>query len=778
MLVLGLLVAGFAGRVGAQSPTFGGNAQHTSLYSVPAQSLSQLHWSTSINLLNPGDFAHYGAPLITPVNTVLVPVKKNATGFQVSAFEGATGRLKYTLATDYSLPNYSTWVPPYQPVIATPPSGARLYYAGAGGTVYYVDSLDSDTPGTPVHQCFYTTLAAYTANASAYNTTVFINTPLTAGTNGVVFFGFRVQGTAPAPLSTTQSGFARLDPNGNAVYVLAGTAANNSTFSLDSHGCAPALSTDGSTLYVAVKNSGSTSGYLLGLDSTTLATKYSALLRDPRNGSSVVVSDKGTASPMVGPDGDVFFGVLPNPNNTYRGYLLHFSADLQTQKLPSGFGWDYTPAIVPTNMVPGYSGPSSYLLFSKYNNYAGFTDGDGIDRIALLDPNLAQTDEHPGNSSLPEMREIMTVIGCTPDSTVSASTYPFATREWCINAAAVNPSTMSVFCPSEDGHIFRWNLASNSLTEAYTLGAGVSAPYVPTAIGPDGTVYTLNGTKLFALGNLTNEAMSVYSSVPNVNSFVAGQPVTFTAVVTNPAAGPVPTGTVAFQDVTYQGITRITNTLSAGVPLSNGIAVVSNPTLSASSTLGNHFITALYSGDATFPANRATLVQKVHTRATTITPHVAIGSGNTLIFSATVSSSPSGVTPTGMVSFWDGSTFLGQVPLTNGATSFIRSNLTAGSHAVWAGYASDTFCASSSANLIATPSYLTGAILPGNGAFQMAFSNSIGASFTGLRSTQLALPLSNWSVLGPATEVSPGQFLFTDPQAASNARGFYRIRSP
>src|SRR5262249_54474689 len=162
-----------------------------------------------------------GVPLITPSNTVIAPVRA-AAGFQISAYEGATGRLKYTLTNDYLLPTLPTnsWIPVYQPVIANPPSGPRLYYAGAGGTIYYITNLDSDTPGPPVHECFYTNLAGYNLNATSYNNTIFINTPMTADSNGTIFFGFRVQQTAPAPLNTTQSGFARIDPEGSSIYVL------------------------------------------------------------------------------------------------------------------------------------------------------------------------------------------------------------------------------------------------------------------------------------------------------------------------------------------------------------------------------------------------------------------------------------------------------------------------------------------------------------------------------------------------------------------------------
>ncbi|MBC8094828.1 MAG: autotransporter-associated beta strand repeat-containing protein [Akkermansiaceae bacterium] len=66
----------------------------------------------------------------------------------------------------------------------------------------------------------------------------------------------------------------------------------------------------------------------------------------------------------------------------------------------------------------------------------------------------------------------------------------------------------------------------------------------------------------------------------------------------------------------------------------------------------------------------------------------------------------------------------------------------------------------------------------GNGAFQFAFTNANGASFSVLTATNLSLPLTNWTILGPVTETSPGQFQFTDPTATNSPRRFYRVRSP
>ena len=113
--------------------TFGGNPQHTSVFEPVAQDLNAIHWSTTIDV-NPGAFAHYGAPLVTAANTVLAPVKIAGDGFRIDAFDGTDGSIKYSLETDYVLPPHG-WIPAYQPGLAAPPAGLRLYYPGAGGTI-------------------------------------------------------------------------------------------------------------------------------------------------------------------------------------------------------------------------------------------------------------------------------------------------------------------------------------------------------------------------------------------------------------------------------------------------------------------------------------------------------------------------------------------------------------------------------------------------------------------------------------------------------------------
>jgi uncharacterized repeat protein (TIGR03803 family) len=73
---------------------------------------------------------------------------------------------------------------------------------------------------------------------------------------------------------------------------------------------------------------------------------------------------------------------------------------------------------------------------------------------------------------------------------------------------------------------------------------------------------------------------------------------------------------------------------------------------------------------------------------------------------------------------------------------------------------------------------LTNLIKPPGGSFQFSFLHTSGSTNTVFAATDVSLAFSNWTSLGTATEVSPGNFQFTDPQAANHSKRFYRVRSP
>jgi hypothetical protein len=143
-------------------------------------------------------------------------------------------------------------------------------------------------------------------------------------------------------------------------------------------------------------------------------------------------------------------------------------------------------------MVPSYKGSSTYLVSTKYNNYAGSGTGNGQNRVAVLDPNATESDPVSGN---PVMAEVLTVLGVTADPE-----HPGGVREWCINSAAVDPLTKSILVNSEDGTLYRWDLTTNTLTQRVVISGGLGEAYTPTSIGPDGTVYAINNAMLFAVG--------------------------------------------------------------------------------------------------------------------------------------------------------------------------------------------------------------------------------------------------------------------------------------
>jgi DNA-binding beta-propeller fold protein YncE len=82
------------------------------------------------------------------------------------------------------------------------------------------------------------------------------------------------------------------------------------------------------------------------------------------------------------------------------------------------------------------------------------------------------------------------------------------------------------------------------------------------------------------------------------------------------------------------------------------------------------------------------------------------------------------------------------------------------------------------APVIGTPPTLTSAQIMGGGVFQFTFTNTPGATFTVLCTTNLLLPLNEWTVVGSPVIVSPGVFKFTSQPTTNDSQIYYSVRSP
>ena len=183
----------------------------------------------------------------------------------------------------------------------------------------------------------------------------------------------------------------------------------------------------------------------------------------------------------------------------------------------------------------------------------------------------------------------------------------------------------------------------------------------------------------FTTGQVTSSADTT-TLRSSASSSTIGQMVTFTATVT-PGSGSTgtPTGTVTFEEGT-----TVLGTATLGA---NGTANFSIATLA----LGSDTITADYGGDANFAISSGTTPEAVSQAGTTTTLSASPNNttvGQVVTLTATVApGAGSTSTPTGIVTFEEGTTVLGTAPVgADGKAIFTVANLAVGTHTIIAAY--------------------------------------------------------------------------------------------
>jgi sugar lactone lactonase YvrE len=222
----------------------------------------------------------------------------------------------------------------------------------------------------------------------------------------------------------------------------------------------------------------------------------------------------------------------------------------------------------------------------------------------------------------------------------------------------------------------------------------IGADFAPTEIGDPVlgsiTVNAASGNTAPVI-SLSGQVLSITPTTTaltsSANPSLVGTPVSFTATINN--GGSPLTGTVVFLD----GGTQL-----CSVSVSGDAASCTTSSLA----LGQHSITANYSGDTNDASSAsAVLIQVVKQSPVltlTVAPNPAVVNSNvTMTFTATA---PAG-TPTGAVTFYDGTTALIAANLSaSGGATYATTQLSVGTHSLSVQYAGDTSNVSGKSNVV------------------------------------------------------------------------------
>ena len=172
--------------------------------------------------------------------------------------------------------------------------------------------------------------------------------------------------------------------------------------------------------------------------------------------------------------------------------------------------------------------------------------------------------------------------------------------------ASVSPTGGGMGFPSGTVSFFD----GNTLLASVTLSAGSQASFTTSSLSVGShnisAVYggdsTYAGSTSAALTETVQKAYAMEMLTTSNGSSAAGQPVTFTTTLYPPAGAGVPTGTISYYD---NGVLLAVVTLGA----SGGNATCAFTTSGLS--VGQHTITATYSGDANYSSSSSSLTESI-----------------------------------------------------------------------------------------------------------------------------------------------------------------------
>lgn len=528
----------------ASWPQWGRTPQHvgwTPVSAQPAQAiLAEIVYDPFVEAMKVetggGLLAHYAVPLLDDAGDVYMAFK-TGTYSGLGNWDTITWTVRklrrteagfetlWTFVSDWKPEplEFTSWESVFQPAI----SGHDIYVPGLGGTVFRVDTA------TGVSEGRVNPFATVDPN-------VFVAGGLAVAPDGAVIYDTVT--LSGAEHSATGAWLVRVEPEGGASRVdfatlvpgaPAATDPCEGSFSRDERpwpptptsvprsfpcgsqrpgiNAVPAIAPDGTIYTLSRANFIDRYAYLVAVH-PDLTPAWSVSLRGILNdGCGVIVpiddtlggcrkgahagvdpatnnqpagrvSDQGTSSPVVLPDGTILVGTQTSYNYA-RGHLLKFGAGGDVLATYD-FGWDITPGVFPHD--------GTYSIVIKDNHYFGPSGTAGRYEITSLSPDLEPEWSFPSPQTLDCSRDDTGTMVCVDDGE-----HPEG-FEWCVNQPAVDASGVS-FAGAEDGFLYAVD-ANGAQRKTLFLDTALGAAYTPVSIGPDGVLYVQNNGILFAVG--------------------------------------------------------------------------------------------------------------------------------------------------------------------------------------------------------------------------------------------------------------------------------------
>ena len=506
-------------------PQFGHDPAHTGATDVAAQPLQSMLASVVMDPFVDAELAyyqtdlyvHYASPIVDG-DDVFVEVKRGTfTGdwstesFGVEALRWQRNRLvpRWTTMSDWKpVPYTGNGGPGFEPLFQPVLANGFVYVPGENGGVIRLDR-DSGAVVDRIAQ----------ADSSTY-----VSGPLVADSAGNVLYNVIAFAAAANPwtVDTRDAWLERITPSGaTSAYHYSRADATAQCLGVFSDAqlpwppspnavpptitcgsqrpgvnVAPAIANDGTIYTVSRAHFDSRYGDLIALNAD-LTPKWSVSLRDrfndgcnvllPPNGSpggcrggartgvdpedntagAGRVNDDSSSSPMIAPDGSIFYGAYSRYNYD-QGHLMHFS--------PSGdylgsypFGWDETPGV--------YAHEDTYSIITKENHYdlGSYCDSCASGRPASY-----------------------AITSLDPSLNVEWSFASISGFEWCINGPAIDRNGVS-YINSEDGSLYAIN-RDGSLRATIRMTAALGQAYTPVVVDDHGRIYAEKAGTVFVVG--------------------------------------------------------------------------------------------------------------------------------------------------------------------------------------------------------------------------------------------------------------------------------------